>query len=289
MKKLAKTGLLMATIFTLTACGMAQQQETIQPEESTENTDQIEVTVQDSDTESDEESTQNSATINPADYVGYYNNDANDIMEISQSEDGSYIIDISLYRLYSFDRAELTAESDKLVFNSTDGNGGAVKGVVYPDGDQLTLEFIDADWTYIKTGDKFTGFTLADTSEPLLNGAGEYYTTLAIGEGSEYYGDMVVKEYSFEGQTMTIIASFGYYPALDSEGNLSDTMLDIETTTVVLPLDNAYLYTSGGDVDDQPFDSLDDFKTYLDQVKNSGLGLIIRIENNEVISVGITS
>ncbi len=308
MKNLTKLGLLMGMMLTLTACGQAEEatQETeVETETETEadaetETEEIDGSVEEQaeeeseDSESAEEvisedAADEAGTIDPADYVGYYNNDEDDIMEIVQSEDGSYKITAFLYKLWGSDEEVLSVEGDKLVFDSEDGNGDPMKWAVYPEDGGLTLEAVEADWTYIKTGDKYTGFTLADTSEPLLNGAGEYYTTLALGGDPEDNNNMVLQDYRFEGQTMIITASFGYLAELDSDGTMSDTMYPIETTTEELPLDNATFYTSGGDAGEQTFGSLDEFKDYLDDVKNSGLGLEIKIHDNQVESVGIIS
>ena len=302
MKNITKMGLFMAMVLIFTAC--AQTEETAEPEtentvteiteqikteESTEPNEQTENTVN-GDTEAvSEKPEEEIKAIDPSDYAGYYNNDADDIMEIVQNDDGTYEITVFLYKSWGTAGEVLTAEGDKLVFDSKDENGNSIKCAVYPDGDGLTFEFLDANGISCKTGDKHTGFKLADTSEPLLNGAGEYHTTLATREDLENYGDMVLQEYSFEGQTMTITASFGYYPALDQEGTLSDMLLNIETTTEELPLDHAYFYTVGGDAGEQRFASFEEFRNYLDEVKDSGLGLVIMILDNQVVSVGISS
>ncbi len=116
---------------------------------------------------SSENAADEAGTIDPADYVGYYNNDEDDVMQIVQAEDGSYKITAFLYKLWGTDEEVLDVEGDKLVFDSEDGNGDPMKWAVYPEDGGLTLEAVEADWTYIKTGDTYTGFTLVDTSEHL--------------------------------------------------------------------------------------------------------------------------
>ena len=305
MKKLVKAGLLMAAVLAISACGKTEEEEvvtpvveavaTAQPEETPDTGEEVESTEQVVDTTKDdaeavtEESAENTASIDPADYAGYYNNDGDDVMEIWQDDDGTYKIMVFLYRLWGTDEAIVTAEGDKLVFDTEDGNGDPMKCAVYPENGGLTFEVLDANWTYLKTGDKRTGFTLADLSEPLLNGAGQYSAALTVGESSDKDGSASVQSYSFDGQTMTITASFWFYPELDDAGTLSDMQLDIETTTEELPLDNAYFYTTGGDAGEERFDSFEQFKSYLDEVKNSGLELVILIHDNKVESVGISS
>jgi hypothetical protein len=168
-KKFAGAALLMAMLFALTGCGKSQETSaSAETQASSAQTETSSVSVAESSAEpeakSEAVSTQDTATIDPAGYVGFYSNDGSDTMEISQAEDGSYTIEIALYRLWDCEKTELTADGDKLVFNSEDSSGQPIKGAVYPDGDQLVFELLDADWEYFKTGDKFTGFTLVEAS-----------------------------------------------------------------------------------------------------------------------------
>ena len=173
MKKITKIGILMAAMLAFTACGSKEnttakiESEPIEQTETTTETSAEETTADGNVTEESaaEESvvtsTEETAAINPADYVGHYNNESDDVMDIELADDGSYKISVFLYKLWGDDEAVLSVEGDKMVFDSEDGNGEPIKCAVYPEDGTLTFELIDANWTYFKTGDKFTGFTLA--------------------------------------------------------------------------------------------------------------------------------
>lgn len=177
MKKATKIAALMVTLLAFTACANEEdtnvkiESEPIEQTETVTETSAEETTAEGNATEettseesvvtSAEETTEETLALNPADYVGHYNNEGDDVMDIELADDGSYKISVFLYKLWGDDEAVLSVEGDKMVFDSEDGNGEAIKCAVYPEDGTLTFELLDANWTYFKTGDKFTGFTLA--------------------------------------------------------------------------------------------------------------------------------
>ena len=78
---------------------------------------------------------------------------------MKRNEDGTYSIEISITRLCVLEgRANDVDGAAEFVVE--DPNGGSMSGIFYTNGDDTyTVMFTEADWTYIKTGDKFEGFT----------------------------------------------------------------------------------------------------------------------------------
>lgn len=95
----------------------------------------------------------------PYDYEGSYIDGDNDTIVMTRQEDGTYSIEIGIFRLCSLE-GEANDVDGAAEFMVTDPNGNDMTGVIYVnDDDTYTIYFTEADWTYIKTGDSFEGFT----------------------------------------------------------------------------------------------------------------------------------
>ena len=95
----------------------------------------------------------------PYDYEGSYTDEDNDTIVMTRQEDGTYSIEIGIFRLCSLE-GEANDVDGAVEFMVADPNGNDMTGVLYVnDDDTYTIYFTEADWTYIKTGDSFEGFT----------------------------------------------------------------------------------------------------------------------------------
>ena len=95
----------------------------------------------------------------PYDYEGSYIDGDNDTIVMTRQEDGTYSIEIGIFRLCSLE-GEANDVDGAAEFMVADPNGNDMTGVLYVnDDDTYTIYFTEADWTYIKTGDSFEGFT----------------------------------------------------------------------------------------------------------------------------------
>ena len=94
------------------------------------------------------------------DYVGQYldedNNEPN--LFIVSLPDGSYSVEIGIFRLTNIDDGIGTVTPDGLSFTATDANGDPIGGVITLQGDTATVTFTNSTWTYIENGDYFRYF-----------------------------------------------------------------------------------------------------------------------------------
>lgn len=77
-------------------------------------------------------------------------------LEIAKGKDGSYIIQIGIYRLTSLSDGvgELTAEGMK--FTATDAADNPISGVITVEGEAATVTFTDSTWEYLENGASFS-------------------------------------------------------------------------------------------------------------------------------------
>lgn len=77
-------------------------------------------------------------------------------LEIAKGEDGTYIVQIGIYRLTSLNDGvgELTEEGMK--FTATDAAGNPISGIITVEGETATVTFTDSTWDYLKNGDSFS-------------------------------------------------------------------------------------------------------------------------------------
>lgn len=105
-------------------------------------------------TESEEKvELEESAVLDEAAYIGEYldeNGDAN--LEIAQNDDGTYTVQIGIFRLTTIDDGvgELTEEG--LKFTATDAAGNLIGGIITVEDKIATVTFTDSTWEYLPSG-----------------------------------------------------------------------------------------------------------------------------------------
>ncbi len=83
-----------------------------------------------------------------------YTNDGS-TLQINLLPDGSYLLNISLFRLAGFDDATGHAANDTLSFTTTTPAMTPLKGVVVCKGDTAILTFTESTWEYIPVGSTY--------------------------------------------------------------------------------------------------------------------------------------
>lgn len=100
---------------------------------------------------------QPSDVLDDAVYLGeYLDQDTKEAgLEIAKGEDGTYIIQIGIYRLTSLSDGvgELTAEGMK--FTATDAAGNPISGIITVKEETATVTFTDSTWEYLENGTSF--------------------------------------------------------------------------------------------------------------------------------------
>lgn len=91
-------------------------------------------------------------------YIGEYTDpDSGSVeMEIAENEDGTYVVQIGIYRLTELSDGVGTLEADGLRFTATDANGNPISGVITVNGDEATITFTDSTWPLLPNGEQFT-------------------------------------------------------------------------------------------------------------------------------------
>lgn len=101
---------------------------------------------------------------NGAVYVGEYTDpDSGSVeMEIAENEDGTFVVQIGIYRLTELSDGVGALESDGLHFTATDANGNPISGVIIVNGDEATITFTDSTWPLLPNGEQFTYIRASD-------------------------------------------------------------------------------------------------------------------------------
>ena len=84
-------------------------------------------------------------------YLDYDVNEPN--LEIAKNEDGTYIVQIGIYRLTTLEDGIGELTEDGIVFTATDAAGNPISGIITVDGKTATVTFTDSTWDYIQNGD----------------------------------------------------------------------------------------------------------------------------------------
>lgn len=80
-------------------------------------------------------------------------------LTISDNNDGTFGINISITRLCSLEDGVGTFDDHKMNFVATDPSGDKLTGVIYLDSDNsLTVKITNSTWTYLQKGDVIQGF-----------------------------------------------------------------------------------------------------------------------------------
>ncbi len=153
MKKLLLT-VMMISALALTACGKAE--ETKKTEATSEmNVDAKEEVsdlasgvVEQVDSEKEEAEQTNNAYVGT--FLDYDNNDPNLIIEANG--DGTYKLEIGIFRLAVFENSDAVLTEAGLEFETEDGAGNPIKGVITLEGNEAVVTFTDSTWELIPSG-----------------------------------------------------------------------------------------------------------------------------------------
>ena len=76
-------------------------------------------------------------------------------LTISLSEDGQYLVQISIYRLTLIIDGVGQDTGDNISFTATDAAGNPISGTITLDGSAATVTFTDSTWEYLPSGTSF--------------------------------------------------------------------------------------------------------------------------------------
>ena len=76
-------------------------------------------------------------------------------LTISLSEDGQYLVQISIYRLTLIVNGVGQDTGDNISFTATDAVGNPISGTISLDGSTATVTFTDSTWEYLPSGTSF--------------------------------------------------------------------------------------------------------------------------------------
>ena len=133
------------------AAGAANQQET---EAATDTAGQPEAT------ETSESSTQDTGNASAGSFVGeHISSYDGSTLTISDNGDGTYKVDIELFRLCSLENGVGTLEGDQMTFVVDDPNGEKLTGEITRDSNNVfTVTITESSWSLLANGDSFTDF-----------------------------------------------------------------------------------------------------------------------------------
>ena len=81
------------------------------------------------------------------------------VLTISENEDGTFNVDLSITRLCYLENGVGTFEDHKMTFTVTDPNENEMSGVIYRGSDDsLTVQITDSTWELLPTGEILDGF-----------------------------------------------------------------------------------------------------------------------------------
>jgi hypothetical protein len=98
-------------------------------------------------------------------YIGEYNDqDSNEPnLEIAKGDDGSYVVQIGIYRLTALSDGVGTLTADGMTFTATDAAGNPIGGVITSDGETAAVTLTDSTWELLENGSTFQYTKTSDT------------------------------------------------------------------------------------------------------------------------------
>ena len=281
-------------VLLVTACGKAEQINSVEEVTSgattavTEEVKQPEPeVVQEEEIEKEAENEQptDTAVVNLDDYVGYYS-DGGDT-EVTIKKDGAeYSMEIFIYRLTTIDEGKVTASPEGVVLDALDANGDPIKILFYKNtDDSYAFEIKETTWMYFENGTVYDKLTKTDSDKVTTSGNsgledGVYYTCLVSSQPT--YSQEYISSIEFSDDKVFIDAVFSKV-----ENDFDWTPVDKDT--YIIAIDSNTKYLAGGGEDDPEVMSKDQFIEYINQLMDSGLGLRIVIENGYATEMGIWS
>ena len=89
-------------------------------------------------------------------YEGTYNDENGDEgLIIVAQEDGTYRVDISIFRLTYLEGGEGMITDEGLEFVAIDASENPIKGIITLEGDEAVVTFTNSTWTHIANGDTY--------------------------------------------------------------------------------------------------------------------------------------
>ena len=86
-------------------------------------------------------------------------NDDDSTLNIAENEDGTFVVDISIFRLCSLENGIGTFADHKMSFTVEDPNGNPMSGVIYRDSDDsLSIRITDSTWELLPNDEVIDGF-----------------------------------------------------------------------------------------------------------------------------------
>ncbi len=80
-------------------------------------------------------------------------------LSIAQNDDGTFAVNVDIFRLCSLEDGIGTFEDHKMSFTANDPNGNKLSGMIYRDNDNsLVVKITDSTWDYLPNGETFEGF-----------------------------------------------------------------------------------------------------------------------------------
>lgn len=170
MKRFCK-GFAVGILVLLCGCGGGEKDTTINIETGTDSSTSVEILVS---SEEDAAENANAEADEKADkYVGEYNDyDVNEPkLEIAKKEDGTYTIQIEIYRLAFLDDGIGTVTDEGITFSATAPYGSAVEGVIMVENEIATVIFKGEEWSSFADISEFQYYKTSDTPNIYVPGA----------------------------------------------------------------------------------------------------------------------
>ena len=80
-------------------------------------------------------------------------------LSIAEKGDGTFRVDISIFRLCNLENGEGTFRNHVMTFDMDDPNGESMTGRIFRDSDNsLIIEITDSTWNYLPVGERLEGF-----------------------------------------------------------------------------------------------------------------------------------
>ena len=76
-------------------------------------------------------------------------------MEIAKAEDGTYVVQIGIFRLTTLSDGVGKLTNKGMEFTATDASGDPIYGIITVEENIATVTFTDSTWEYLKDGDSY--------------------------------------------------------------------------------------------------------------------------------------
>ena len=213
----------------LAACSGKEEKK---PEESTqtETTTKEETTnAPESTTETTTEETTEAEPAQDLVYTGEYaDEDNNPSLEIAEQADGTYLVQLAIVKLGSFDDGVGEVTEEGLVFTATAPDGTPVKAVVTLKDQTAEVTFTEITWDLIQAGSTFGYVKTSDTPHP-WSPVDDTDDAAFIGEFEDEEGVLDIEKRD-DGRYNVTISIIGLCVMDDGIGELAGDVLSFSAT-----------------------------------------------------------